>query len=95
VHHVTWSVNSICHYYGARPFATRDESVNNWPLALLSFGESWHNNHHAFPTSARHGLEVGQLDISAAVIGLLERARLVERVRRPSPQQIASKRGLP
>jgi stearoyl-CoA desaturase (delta-9 desaturase) len=92
VHHVTWSVNSICHYFGARPFATNDHSANNWALSLLSLGESWHNNHHAFPTSARHGLEPGQIDISAGVIALLERLGLVRRVKHPSPKQLASKR---
>ncbi|MDQ3878415.1 MAG: acyl-CoA desaturase, partial [Actinomycetota bacterium] len=57
LHHVTWSVNSICHFYGSRPYETTDYSTNNWPLALISFGESWHNNHHAFPSSAIHGIE--------------------------------------
>ncbi|MFN2525181.1 MAG: acyl-CoA desaturase, partial [Actinomycetota bacterium] len=55
LHHVTWSVNSICHYFGRRPYATSDLSTNNWPLAVISFGESWHNNHHAFPSAAFHG----------------------------------------
>jgi stearoyl-CoA desaturase (delta-9 desaturase) len=94
VHHVTWSVNSICHYFGTRPFATRDHSANNWPLSLLSLGESWHNNHHAFPTSARHGLAPGQIDISAAVITALERLRLVHHVKRPSAEQLATKHHL-
>ena len=56
LHHVTWSINSICHYWGRRRFVVRDESRNVWWLAWLSFGESWHNNHHAFPSSAFHGL---------------------------------------
>ena len=56
LHHATWSVNSICHMYGARPFDIDDESRNNWAVALVSMGEGWHHNHHAFPTSARHGL---------------------------------------
>jgi stearoyl-CoA desaturase (Delta-9 desaturase) len=73
VHHVTWSVNSVCHVVGARPFASRDRSANVWPLALLSMGESWHNGHHAMPSSARHGVVRGQLDISAATIALFER----------------------
>ena len=55
-HHVTWSVNSICHFFGRRPFTTSDQSTNNWVLALPSLGESWHHNHHVFPTSAVHGL---------------------------------------
>ena len=57
-HHITWSVNSICHFFGKRPFATSDQSTNNWVLALPSLGESWHHNHHVFPTSAFHGLSV-------------------------------------
>jgi hypothetical protein len=57
LHHVTFSINSICHFFGRRRFASRDESRNVWWLSLLSFGESWHNNHHAFPTSAAHGLK--------------------------------------
>ena len=68
LHHVTWSVNSICHTLGERPFTARDKSANFWPLAILSFGEFWHNSHHADPTSARHGLLRGQLDITARAI---------------------------
>ena len=62
--HVTWSVNSICHMFGRRTLRTRDESRNNWLLALPSLGEAWHNNHHAFPSSAVHGLDERQLDLS-------------------------------
>lgn len=83
LHHVTWSVNSICHFYGKRPFETTDHSTNNWLLSIVSFGESWHNNHHAFPTSAVHGMRRGQFDISAQMISLLEKlgaARGVKRV---------------
>ena len=58
-HHITWSVNSICHFFGRRPFTAADHSTNNWVLALPSLGESWHHNHHVFPTSAFHGLSVG------------------------------------
>jgi stearoyl-CoA desaturase (delta-9 desaturase) len=94
VHHVTWSVNSICHFYGAQPFRTNDHSANNWLLALPSLGESWHNNHHAFPTSARHGLGPGQIDVSAAVISALERVRFARRVKRPSGEQLMSRRRL-
>jgi stearoyl-CoA desaturase (delta-9 desaturase) len=65
LHHVTWSVNSICHVVGERPFASKDKATNFWPLALLSFGESWHNSHHADPTGARHGVLPGQLDPGA------------------------------
>jgi stearoyl-CoA desaturase (Delta-9 desaturase) len=91
LHHVTWSINSICHFFGEQPFETRDEATNNWPLSLLSFGESWHNNHHAFPTSARHGLLRGQLDPSWRVIRTLEQLRLARNVRLPSARSIARK----
>jgi stearoyl-CoA desaturase (delta-9 desaturase) len=68
LHHMTYSINSICHVFGRRAFATTDESRNVFWLALPTFGEAWHNNHHAFPTSARHGLGRWQLDPSALVI---------------------------
>lgn len=73
VHHVTWSVNSVCHVFGSRSFDTRDRSTNFWPLAILSMGEAWHNAHHAVPACARHGVEKGQIDPSAWLIGLFER----------------------
>jgi stearoyl-CoA desaturase (delta-9 desaturase) len=91
LHHVTWSINSICHFFGRQPFESRDESTNNWPLSLLSFGESWHNNHHAFPTSARHGLLRGQFDPSWRVIRTLEQLKLARNVRLPSREAIAKK----
>jgi len=91
LHHVTWSVNSICHFFGNRPFKSDDESTNNLWLSLLSFGESWHNNHHAFPTSARHGIGRGQIDISAGVIKLFEKLQLASNVKVPSEKQISSK----
>ena len=83
LHHVTWSVNSICHVIGERPFATRDRATNFWPLAIVSFGESWHNSHHADPAAARHGVLPGQLDPSARVIWALEKLGLVWHVRWP------------
>ncbi|MGP9019933.1 acyl-CoA desaturase [Streptomyces sp. BR1] len=94
LHHVTWSVNSLCHLIGERPFRTRrhDRATNLWPLALLSFGESWHNLHHADPTSARHGVDRGQIDPSAAVIRLLERLGWVRDVHWPTPDRIAARR---
>jgi stearoyl-CoA desaturase (delta-9 desaturase) len=94
LHHVTWSVNSLCHMIGERPFRTRrhDRATNLWPLALLSFGESWHNLHHADPTSARHGVDRGQLDPSAAVIRLLERLGWVHDVRWPTAERVAARR---
>ncbi len=89
LHHVTWSVNSICHMIGERPFAARDKSANFWPLALLSFGESWHNLHHADPTCARHGVLRGQLDISARTIWLFEKFGWATKVRWPNAQRLA------
>ena len=65
LHHVTYSINSLCHFFGRRRFETDDESRNLLWLAPLSFGESWHNNHHAFPTSVRHGMRCWELDMSA------------------------------
>jgi stearoyl-CoA desaturase (delta-9 desaturase) len=92
LHHVTWSINSICHTVGARPFAARDRSTNFWPLALLSFGESWHNLHHADPTCARHGVLRGQIDISARVIWAFEKLRWARDVKWPDPVRLAAKR---
>ncbi|WP_200827040.1 acyl-CoA desaturase [Thermomonospora echinospora] len=92
IHQVTWSVNSLCHVFGKRQFATRDRSTNVWWLALPSLGESWHNLHHALATSARHGVLRGQLDPSAALIRLLERLRLAYDVRWPDPARVAAKR---
>jgi stearoyl-CoA desaturase (Delta-9 desaturase) len=91
LHHVTWSINSICHFYGKRPFAGDDFSTNNWMLSIVSFGESWHNNHHAFPSSAVHGVHRFQIDISGALISALEKVGLATNVKRPTPKQLASK----
>ena len=91
LHHATWSVNSICHMYGRRPFATKDESRDNWLVAFVSLGEGWHHSHHAFPTSARHGLRRTQIDPSYAVIRVLERLGLVWNVKQPRREQIAAK----
>jgi stearoyl-CoA desaturase (Delta-9 desaturase) len=95
VHHVTYSVNSLCHVFGRRQFATSDESRNLAWLALPTLGEAWHNNHHAFPTSAVHGLGRWQLDPSALVILGLERLGLAWDVVRPSPQRIAARAAAP
>jgi stearoyl-CoA desaturase (delta-9 desaturase) len=76
LHHITFSINSLCHYFGRRPFTTGDESRNLAWLAPLAFGEAWHNNHHAFPTSARHGLGPRQIDPSGWLIAMLERWHL-------------------
>jgi stearoyl-CoA desaturase (delta-9 desaturase) len=89
LHHVTWSTNSICHMIGERPFASRDRAANVWALAILSFGESWHNLHHADPTCARHGVKRGQIDTSARIIWLFEKAGWVTDVRWPTPQRLA------
>jgi stearoyl-CoA desaturase (delta-9 desaturase) len=89
LHHVTWSINSICHLFGRRPFKTSDRSTNFAPLALVSFGESWHNFHHASPSSARHGAQPHQLDSSAALIRLFEKAGWATKVRWPSADRLA------
>jgi stearoyl-CoA desaturase (delta-9 desaturase) len=91
LHHITWSVNSVCHVIGERPFASRDKSSNFWPLAIISFGESWHNSHHADPTCARHGVLKGQLDMSARVIELFEWFGWVYDVRWTSPERIQAR----
>jgi stearoyl-CoA desaturase (delta-9 desaturase) len=92
VHHITWSVNSVCHTFGRRTFATPDRSRNQWMVGLLGMGEGWHNNHHAFPRSAVHGLDRWQLDVSAWVIAAFERVGLATDVQRISREVIARKR---
>jgi stearoyl-CoA desaturase (Delta-9 desaturase) len=79
-HHVTWSVNSVCHTFGRQPFQTPDRSKNEWVIGLLALGEGWHNNHHAFPRSAVHGLRWYQFDLSAYIIRLMAWMRLVRNV---------------
>ncbi|MEX2193687.1 MAG: acyl-CoA desaturase [Thermoleophilaceae bacterium] len=91
LHHVTYSINSLCHFFGRRRFPTDDESRNLLWLALPSFGEAWHNNHHAFPTSAAHGLRGWELDPSAAVIRVLEKTGLAWDVVRVDPARQAQK----
>ncbi|MGA7397109.1 MAG: fatty acid desaturase [Solirubrobacterales bacterium] len=91
VHHITWSINSICHFLGTRQFETDDKSTNVFWLALPSFGEAWHNNHHAFPRSAEHGLKKWQLDPSAWVIWSLEKIGLAKKVVRIAPERQARK----
>jgi stearoyl-CoA desaturase (delta-9 desaturase) len=93
IHHVTFSINSLCHFFGRRPFSTGDESRNLAWLAPLAFGEAWHNNHHAFPTSARHGLGRWQVDPGAWFIAGLERIHLAWDVVRISPARQQAKRG--
>jgi stearoyl-CoA desaturase (delta-9 desaturase) len=91
LHHATFSINSLCHSFGRRPFSTGDQSRNLAWLAPLSFGEAWHNNHHAFPTSARHGLRRGQIDPGDWFISALERTGLAWDVIRISPARQAAK----
>ena len=85
LHHITWSINSVCHVWGTRPFAGPDQSRNNAVFGVLAFGEGWHNNHHAFPTSARHGLRWWQIDMSYWLILLMRPCGLAHNVRVPSP----------
>ena len=91
LHHATFSINSLCHFFGRRKFETGDESRNLAWLALPTFGEAWHNNHHAFPTSARHGLGPHQVDPSARLIWLMEKAGLAWDVMKITPQRMKQK----
>lgn len=93
VQHVTWSINSICHLYGSRPFRNADYSANNAWLALLSFGESWHNNHHAFPSAAFHGFRWWEVDIAGYVIRALGWAGLAWDIKRPADLRYKSTAG--
>jgi stearoyl-CoA desaturase (delta-9 desaturase) len=90
VHHVTWSVNSVCHLWGRRPYPGADHSRNNLVFGVLALGEGWHNNHHAFPTSARHGLHWWQVDVSYLVIRGLALLGLAWQVKLPAPQRLAA-----
>jgi stearoyl-CoA desaturase (delta-9 desaturase) len=91
-HHITWSINSICHVFGRREYEAHDESRNNWVCGLFGLGAGWHNTHHAFPTSARHGLEWWQLDASWLIIRGMQAAGLAWNVRLPSVDARAAKR---
>ena len=91
LHHVTWSVNSVCHLWGRAPFETPDQSTNVRALSLVSFGESWHNFHHAAPSSARHGVLPHQHDPSARLISHFERLGWATSVRWPDPAQIIAR----
>ena len=79
--HSTWLVNSATHFWGSRRFETTDDSTNNWVVALITFGEGWHNNHHAFPTSARHGLRWYQFDINWLTILIFKRLGWAKNIR--------------
>jgi len=93
VHHVTWSVNSVCHFLGSRRFDVDDRSTNVFWLAIPSLGESWHHNHHAFPRSAAHGLKRWEPDPSAMIIAAMERVGLARNVVRISPERQAERTG--
>lgn len=88
LHHTTWATNSVCHMIGERPFKSRDKAANFWPLALLSFGESWHNSHHADPSSARHGVRKGQIDTTARIIWAFEKFGWARDVKWPNPERL-------
>lgn len=92
LHHVTFAINSVCHIKGRRPFRTRDRSQNVWWLAIPSMGESWHNFHHAEPTSARHGVRLFEIDSSAMLIWVMEKLRWVSDVRWPDASMISRRR---
>jgi stearoyl-CoA desaturase (Delta-9 desaturase) len=89
VQNVTFAVNSVCHRWGARPFKTTDLSRNNWVVGILGLGEGWHNNHHAFPASAFHGMRWWEFDLSGRVIRMLETMKLAWNVRRPDQRMMA------
>lgn len=89
VQHVTWSINSLCHAFGSQPFSTGDQSRNNALLAFFSFGECWHNNHHAFPASSRLGLQWWQVDVGWYLLVVLERFGLVKRLNTPGPRLVS------
>lgn len=92
VHHVTWSVNSVCHLWGSRPFESHDESRNNAIMGVLAMGEGWHNTHHAFPASARHGLSRSELDVTYWFIRLLAAVGLASEIKLPPKARIEAKR---
>ena len=94
LHHVTWGTNSLCHTFGQQPYRNKDRSTNFAPLALLNFGDAWHNAHHAFPRSARHGVDAGQVDISAEVIRLFERLGWATNVHWPQSSVMDRRRAL-
>ena len=91
VHHVTWSINSVCHLWGYQSFRSDDESRNNPVFGILGLGEGWHNNHHAFPTSARHGLRWWEVDATYLLIRAMEATKLAWKVRRPTADAMAAK----
>jgi len=91
VHHMTWSINSVCHIWGTQPFDTHDHSKNNAIMGVFALGEGWHNNHHAFQSSARHGLRWWELDLSYTIIWLMSKVHLAYDVRVPSKERVQEK----
>jgi stearoyl-CoA desaturase (Delta-9 desaturase) len=91
LHHVTWSINSVCHFFGRRRFDVDDQSTNVFWLALPSLGESWHHNHHAFPRSAHHGLRWWEIDVSGLIIAAMKRLGLARNVVRITPERQAER----
>lgn len=91
LHHVTWAINSVCHVAGKRPFDSRDKAKNFWPMAIIAFGENWHNSHHTDPTCARHGVLRGQIDPAARTIWIFEKFGWVYDVRWPQHDRFESK----
>mgnify|MGYP001817676120 CR=1 FL=1 len=92
VHHVTWSINSVCHIWGGTPFKSNDESKNNVIFGVLAMGEGWHNNHHAFPRSARHGLFWWQFDLSYVIIKAMSWVGLAKKINVPDQKTMDSRR---
>ncbi len=92
VHHITWSINSVCHIWGTRPFKSHDHSTNNFIFGVLGFGEGWHNNHHAFPRSARHGLRWWEIDTSYMMIKGMKWLGLASDIKVPTKDRIEAKK---
>jgi stearoyl-CoA desaturase (delta-9 desaturase) len=94
-HHATWCVNSVCHIWGRKPYDSGDESRNNAFVGLVALGEGWHNNHHAFPSSARHGLRWWQFDISWCIIRAMQFVGLAWKVRLPTEHELKMRGEVP
>ena len=92
--HATFMVNSVCHLWGSRPFDAADSSTNNWLVAILALGEGWHNNHHKFAYSARHGLEWWQFDLTWVLLRAMEKLGLVSELRLPRPRMLERARAV-
>jgi stearoyl-CoA desaturase (Delta-9 desaturase) len=92
VHHVNWSINSVCHVFGKQPFRTNDAARNQPLLAVFTFGEAWHNAHHAFPTLARQGVLRGQIDVTGRMIWLWEKLGWATDARWPYPELLEARR---